>query len=162
MYLLRTKGSNWRFLFLKKQVISNQKYNNHQCSQTPLIFWKLVLEYTCTCHYFSFWTSHKPPHLPCVCDEPEVLLLFVTYWRFSLCSRVTKGFPCVWDLQFSLPSNSLVFVTYLRYSSLFSSLTLISEPPGFRSCCSILPRISKSAVKYNSKSQSSMLFSLLG
>ena len=43
--------------------------------------------------------------------------------------------------------------TYSKYSSLFSSVTLISLPPGLRSCCSILPKTSKSAKDQISKSQ---------
>lgn len=51
--------------------------------------------------------------------------------------------------------------SHSMYSSLFSSVTLISEPPSFRSCCSTFPRTSKSAVKNNSNPHSSMLLSLI-
>lgn len=51
-------------------------------------------------------------------------------------------------------------VSYLIYSSLFSSVTRILPPLGFKSWLLISPRISLSTEKYISKPHSSILFSL--
>ena len=48
------------------------------------------------------------------------------------------------------------------YSSLFSSVTFLSLPPGTRSWVFSTPRVSWSTEKYISRSHSSMLFSLRG
>ena len=50
--------------------------------------------------------------------------------------------------------------TYLRYSSLFSSVTSIWAPPGFSSCCVSLPRTSKLDAKQTSRLHSSISLSL--
>lgn len=50
--------------------------------------------------------------------------------------------------------------SYPIYSSLFSSVTRILEPPNFRSCEVTFPKISMSTEKYISRPHSSMLLSL--
>lgn len=72
--------------------------------------------------------------------------------------------PLSWGRMTCSKPSQLVskncFYAYLMYSSLFSSVTLMSPPPSLRSCCSILPSTSKSAWKYSSRPHSSMLLSL--
>jgi len=64
------------------------------------------------------------------------------------------------NLCFTLHYSSKKTCINLMYSCLFSSVTLMSSPPGFKSWCSTLPSISKSVEKNNSRPHSSRLLSL--
>ena len=85
-------------------------------------------------------------------------------WCTTALIATTKQYGGYWwphVLRYSsLLLSSMVVTDDLMYSCLLSSVTLISSPPAFNSWCSILPRISKSVEKNNSRPHSSRLLSL--
>lgn len=73
----------------------------------------------------------------------------------ALCQKKSRATEEIWNTFLSTFTPS-----YPIYSSLFSSVTKIFEPPDFSSCEVTFPKSSISTQKYISKLHSSMLLSL--
>ena len=133
---------------------------------------RIFFEWTgCTCEHQSTWMLwvrflwfDRVGHTCIYCGYDFLLLYHISYISSALSppcglqkSVLTLYIPQKCNSKVSWQLNQY---TYSIYSFLFSSVTRMSAPPGFNSCCSTLPSTSKSAQKNISRPHSSILLSL--